>query len=112
MAEYIDQPSEEEKNLLLHLAKMFEHSEWENTLPQAEKSKRRLARYVGGLGQAAQVAAENDMPWLFLGQLERIFFHVCQIFGPEWMEKASERRRVFFEEDDEYDIDIVEEDDL
>lgn len=99
MSEYIDQPSEEERDLMLHLAKLFEHQEWENTLPAMEKSKRRLAHYVGGLGQAAKVAAECDQEWMFLGQLERIFYHVSQIWGDNWMEQASERRRAFFEED-------------
>jgi len=101
MSEYSDQFEQEEKDLRLHIAKMLEHMEWECTLPEREKSERRLVKLLSTLGRAAVLAEETNMPNLLWGQLERIFYRVEQILGPGWQERASKERSEFFGEDEE-----------
>lgn len=98
---YEDSYEREEKDLNLHLAKMIEHMEFENELPEAEKHKRRLIRSIQGLPRAAEVAAQCNMPWVMFGQLERMCFHAEMILGKDWMEQARAERRKFFDADDE-----------
>ncbi len=87
-----------EKDIDLHVAKMIEHMEWEMTLPDAEKNKRRLVRFINSLPGSAELAAKHNMPWLLFGCLERIMYLTEQVIGPDWMEKARMERRSFFDE--------------
>ena len=86
-----------EKDIDLHVAKMIEHMEWEMTLPDAEKSRRRLVQFIESLPQAAKLAAQHDMPWVMFGCLERIVYYAEQVLGPAWREKARQERKAFFE---------------
>ena len=93
-----------EKDIDLHVAKMIEHMEWEMTLPDAEKNKRRLIRFINTLDQSAKVAAKFNMPWVMFGCLERIVYYAEQVLGPDWREKARQERSQFvrqMEDDDE-----------
>lgn len=103
--EYIDPFGQAERDLNLHIAKMLEHMEWEATLPEAEKSSRRLPKLVGGLFRAVELSATNNMPWVWLGQLERIIHHVEVVYGAAWIAEAKARRQEFLglDEDTEED---------
>jgi hypothetical protein len=98
MSEYEDD-EQQEKDLNLHLAHMLERMEWECTLPEAEKSKRRLIRYISSLPSAAESAAKMDLPWIMFGCIERIVYHCEQILGPDWREQISKQRHDWFEDD-------------
>lgn len=100
---YEDSYEREEKDLNLHIAKMIEHMEYENTLPELEKNKRRLIRSIQGLYNAAETAAKTDTPWLLFGQLERMCFYAEQILGEDWREQAQRQRRAFFDSDEDDD---------
>lgn len=101
MSAYEDSYEQGEKNLNLHLAKMIEHMEWESTLPDAEKSKRRLIQFISQLPQTAELAARHEMPWVLFGCLERIVTHADEVLGKDWLERARQERRAFLYEDDE-----------
>lgn len=112
---YEDSYEREEKDLNLHIAKMVEHMEFENELPEAEKHKRRLIRSIQGLPRSAEVAESAKMPWVLFGQLERMCFHAERILGKDWQEQARQQRRKFFDEDEielNDDLWIVEQDDF
>jgi hypothetical protein len=94
---YQDSYDQEERDLNLHIAKMIEHMEWEATLPEAEKARRRLPRLISRLPMACQGAAIIGMPWVMLGQLERIIYNCRVLFGDECFEVAAKQRREFFE---------------
>jgi hypothetical protein len=101
MANCEDSYEREEKDLKLRLAHVLERMEWEDTLPDAEKSKRRLVRYIQSLPRAAEEAAKLNMPWIMFGCIERIVHH-CEIaLGPDWRERVSKDRDAWFEGDDE-----------
>lgn len=100
---YEDSYEREEKDLNLHLAKMVEHMEFENTLPEAEKHKRRLIRAIQQLPKAAMAAEKTDMPWILFGQLERMCYHAEQILGKDWIEQARRERSEFFGGNDDED---------
>jgi hypothetical protein len=92
MSQWEPELTQEEKDLALHIAKMFEHAEWENTLPEQEKSRRRLSRFIATLPQAAKTAIEFEMPILLLKHLERIVHHAEVVFGDRWRETAQQQR--------------------
>ena len=98
---YEDSYDREEKDLNLHLAKMLEHMEFENELPDAEKHKRRLIRMIQGLPAAATAAANHNMPWVLFGQLERMAYHAEMILGKDWIEQARQERSKWFASDED-----------
>lgn len=100
MSDYDDQ---DDKDLNLHIAKMLEHMEWEATLPNQEKAKRRLARFISQLPQTAELAAKCDMPYVMFGCIERIVFYCEEILGPDWREQVKRERKSFLYDDDEGD---------
>lgn len=102
---YEDSFEREEKDLNLHIAKLVEHMEFENELPEAEKHKRRLIRYIQGLPAAAEVAHKNNLPWVLFGQLERMVYHAEAILGKDWIEQARKQRSAWFAEDDDSSFD-------
>lgn len=106
---YEDSYEREEKDLKLRIAKMIESIEFENTLPEAEKHKRRLIRNIHQLPRAAEVAATYGMPWVMFGCLERIVFHAEALLGPHWREEVSRQRQEWLGgDDDEMEIDGYE----
>ena len=92
-----------EKDIDLHVAKMIEHMEWEATLPDAEKSRRRLIQFIQSLPQSAELAAQHNMPWVMFGCIERIAFYCEQILGSDWQEQVRQERKDFLYDDDEGD---------
>jgi len=99
-----DDRTQEEKDLALHIAKMCENMEWENTLPENERAKRRLIKNIQALPRAAELAAKHNMPFVMFGQLERIMHYAELCLGADWMEQARAERSKFFgecPEDDE-----------
>ena len=100
---YEDSYEREEKDLNARLAYMLERMEWECTLPEAEKSKRRLIRYIQALPRAAEAAVAADMPWIIFGCIERIVHHAEQVLGPDWRDRVAKQRTDWFEEDYEDD---------
>lgn len=93
--EYEDEPTQEDKDLMLHIAKMFEHMEWENTLPEQEKSRRRLGKLIAETPTVAVLAAQHNMPWMLLGHFERIDYHLGFLFGDDWRQQAREEREAW-----------------
>lgn len=102
---YEDSYEREEKDLNLHIAKMIEHMEFENELPDAEKHKRRLIRYIHGLPAAATAAANHNLPWVLFGQLERMVYHAEMVLGKDWIEVARKKRSEWFNQDEDSEAD-------
>ena len=98
---YQDSYEQEEKDLNVHIARICERLEWEATLPDDEKAKRRLTRLISQLPRACDGAALSGMPWVMLGQLERIIYNCRVLFGDDCFEAAARQRRAFFQDDEE-----------
>ena len=100
---------EQERDLMLHIAKLGEHMEWENTLPEKQKSQRRLVKLIARMPNSLVLCARNDCWSVFLGELERIMHHTKVLFGENCLEDAARRRSEWFErmnrEEDEDDFD-------
>ena len=94
---------QDDKDLNLHIAKMLEHMEWEATLPEKEKAKRRLSHFITTLPRTAELAATANMPWVMFGCIERIAFYCEQILGSDWQEQVRQERKDFLYDDDEGD---------
>lgn len=94
---------QDDKDLNLHIAKMLEHMEWEATLPEKEKAKRRLSHFITTLPRTAEFAATANMPWVMFGCIERIAFYCEQILGPDWQDQVRQERKDFLYDDDEGD---------
>lgn len=92
-----------------HVAKMIEHMEFENTLGEQEKSRRRLVKCIAGLPKAVVLAESNKMPWVFLGQLERIVHHANIAFGENWREEVRRERSAWFNSEDDDDVEVESE---
>lgn len=107
MSEWKDEQEEMENLINLHLAKIMEEMEWENTLPADEKQSRRLRKYFGQIFEVMEVASETGNPWLLLGHMERLNYHISGCFGADWMERAKEERSKVMDEwlgpDDDYE---------
>lgn len=99
--DYIDSYGQEERDLNLHIAKMLEHMEWENTLPDAEKNKRRFIKHIQQIPVAAETAAKHGLPWVLFGQLERVVCYAERVLGPDWIERARHNRKEFLGLDDD-----------
>lgn len=98
---YITIMDQAQRDLELHISAMIERMEWENTLPEVEKSKRRFWRLIDGIPQCAEAAKTHRIPGLLLGHLERVIHHCRVIYGDDCFEKAAEVRREWFEADDD-----------
>ena len=98
---YFDDETQDEKDLNLHIAKMLEHMEWEATLSDVEKAKRRLSRFISQLPQTAELSAKYDTPWVMFGCIERIVFYCEELLGQDWREQVKEKRKSFLYDDDD-----------
>lgn len=107
MEDYDENDEQMEKDIRLHVAKLIEHMEWENTLPEQQRLSRRVTKYVSGIAQAAKTSVEFDMPWLFLGHMQILFDAMTDAFGADWMERARQERKGFLygDEDDGMELD-------
>tara|TARA_Y100000034_G_C6787851_1_gene352517 strand:+ start:228 stop:554 length:327 start_codon:yes stop_codon:yes gene_type:complete len=93
MTEYEDSFEQEEKSLKLHIAKLFEHMEWECTLPELEKAERRVCKSLSEIPKVVLCAEENNIPWLLWGHLERLYRNMEIILGENWLDEAAAERR-------------------
>lgn len=107
----MDEHDEEQlaRDIRLHVAKLIEHMEWENTLPEQQRLTRRITKYIAGIAQAAKTSVEFDMPWLFIGHMQILFDAISDAFGADWMERARQERKGFLygdgDEDDGMELD-------
>ena len=69
----------------------------------AGRRKSQEAAYPAYLAVAAgmRCAALSGMPWVMLGQLERIIYNCRVLFGDDCFEAAARQRRAFFQDDEE-----------
>ena len=79
-----------DRHLAVLAAMVQERMEWENTLSPLEKSERRLRQFAMTMPEAFTLAAESNEPRILLGQIERMVYHACEVYGREWLDGTAE----------------------